>query len=132
LILIDANVPMFITGGDHPLKIDAGRTLQRLISERQQLVTDAEVFQEILHRFSAVARPAAIQPTFDALRVVVDEVFPIEEEDVFQAKDLLSTHPRLSARDALHASVMRRRGIERIFTFDHGFDSLAGIQRIPA
>jgi predicted nucleic acid-binding protein len=130
MILVDSNIPMFLVGADHPHKIDARRLLERLVTERQRLVTDAEVFQEILHRYTAIARRDAIQPAFDALRTVVDEVFPVEEVDVVRAKDLLGTHPALSARDALHTAVMQRRGIERVLTFDRGFDAVAGVDRI--
>jgi hypothetical protein len=43
----------------------------------EMVATDAEVLQEILHRYSAIARSDAIQPAFEALLGVVDEVFPI-------------------------------------------------------
>jgi uncharacterized protein len=131
VILVDSNVPMYLVGADHPHKADARRLLERLVSDRQRLVTDAEVFQEILHRYTAIARRDAIQPAFDALRAVVDDVFPVEEADVVRAKDLLGTHGALSARDALHTAVMERRGIERVLTFDRGFDAVAGVQRVP-
>ena len=36
----------------------------------------------------------------------------------------------LSARDAVHVAVMRRRGVDRILSFDRGFDGLDGIVRI--
>jgi len=57
-------------------------------------------------------------------------VFPVEEVDVVRAKDLLGTHAALSARDALHAAVMERYGIERVLTFDRGFDVVAGVERV--
>jgi predicted nucleic acid-binding protein len=132
VIFIDSNVPMYLVGSDHPHKADARRWLERLVSERQQLVTDAEVFQEILHRYGAIARRDAIQPAFDALLAVVDRVFPIEELDVMLAKDILGTHTSLSARDAIHLATMRRHGIQRIFSFDQGFDALLDIERLPA
>jgi len=132
MILVDSNIPMYLVGADHPHKIDARRLLERLVTERQRLVTDAEVFQEILHRYTAIDRRDAIQPAFDALRAVVDRVFPVEEVDVVRAKDLLGTHPALSARDALHAAVMERHGIGRVLSFDRGFDAVAGVERIAS
>jgi predicted nucleic acid-binding protein len=36
----------------------------------------------------------------------------------------------LSARDAVHVAVMQRHGIERIMTFDRGFDAHPGIARL--
>jgi predicted nucleic acid-binding protein len=38
--------------------------------------------------------------------------------------------PRLSARDALHVAVMRRRKVARILSFDAGFDGLPGVTRV--
>ena len=40
---------------------------------------------------------------------------------------VLST--RLSARDAIHLAIARRRGVSRILTFDRGFDGLADVVR---
>lgn len=44
------------------------RLLERLVSERQRLVTDTEVLQEILHRYVAIDRRDAIQPAFGHVR----------------------------------------------------------------
>ncbi len=56
MILIDSNVPMYLVGAPHPHKADAQHLLERCISDRERLVTDAEVLQEILHRSSTVFR----------------------------------------------------------------------------
>jgi predicted nucleic acid-binding protein len=37
---------------------------------------------------------------------------------------------QLSARDAVHLAVMEHHGIERIMTFDSGFDAFPGITRL--
>jgi predicted nucleic acid-binding protein len=131
LIFVDSNVPMYLVGSDHPHKVDAQRVLERLAGERRRLVTSSEVFQEILHRYIAIDRRAAIEPAFDVLRAVADEVLAVDEHDVLLAKDLLHAHPTLSARDALHVAVMRRREIAAIVSFDRGFDAVAGLTRLP-
>jgi uncharacterized protein len=130
VIFVDSNIPMYLVGADHPNKAAARRLLERAIVENEPLATDAEVLQEILHRFSAIARRDAIEPTIEAILGVVDVVHPIELEDVQRARRLLGTADRLSARDAIHLAVMQRRGIERILTFDSGFDGLPGIERV--
>jgi uncharacterized protein len=131
VIFVDANVPMYLVGRPHPHKADAQLVLERLTAERQRLVTSSEVFQEILHRYVSTNRRDMIEPAFEALRATIDEVLPVEERDVFLAKDLVHAHSSLSARDALHAAVMRRRGITEIVSFDRGFDALSGIARLP-
>jgi predicted nucleic acid-binding protein len=130
VIFIDSNIPMYLVGAAHPNKDAARHLLEQVIAQGSRLVTDAEVLQEILHRYYAIQRTDAIQPAFDLLRGVTDEIFPIEPADVERAKTLLLGLPGLSARDAVHAAVMRRRGVGRILSFDSGFDQVAGLERI--
>ena len=130
MILVDSNVPMYLVGADHPLKHEARRILEHAIVEGDRLVTDTEVFQEILHRYVAIDRRDAIQPAFDLLQAVSHTVFPVELDDVERAKALVLTTERLNARDALHIAVMQRHRIPRIMTFDRGFDEVPGIVRL--
>jgi predicted nucleic acid-binding protein len=132
MILVDSNVPMYLVGAAHPHKIDAQRLLERCIASGEKLITDAEVLQEILHRYVAIGRPDAIQPAFDALRGVVDEVLPIGERDVLRAKDIVLGAPHLSARHALHLAIMEHHRIGKILSFDRGFDASPGIARLGA
>lgn len=130
MILIDSNVPMYLVGAPHPHKEDARRLLERHIAAADRLVTDAEVYQEILHRYVAIRRHEAIGPAFAALSGVVDEVLPVNLETVQVARTLLAEYEDLSARDALHVAIMRRHEIGRIMSFDSGFDQVDGIERI--
>ena len=130
MILVDSNVPMYLIGAAHPHKADAQRLLERLVSGRERLVTDAEVLQEILHRYVAIDRRDAIQPAFDALLKLVDEVLPIDLTAAERAKDIVMGRRRLSARDALHIAVMEQHDVERILSFDSGFDGFPGITRL--
>ena len=130
MILIDSNVPMYIVGASHPNKVEAQRLLEKAIMDRQRLVTDAEVLQEILHRYTSINRRETIQPAFDTLLALVDVVLAVDQETVVEAKQILLGYPQLSARDAVHLAVMRRHGIDRILSFDTGFDGLPGITRI--
>lgn len=132
MILVDSNIPMYLLGADHPHKVDAQRLLERCIAERHRLVTDAEVFQEILRRYVAIHRLDAIQPAFAALLGVVDEVFPIDLKTVEKAKAIVLGSKRLSARDAVHLAVMERHGVRKILSFDIGFDGYPGVERIKS
>ncbi|MGQ0702995.1 MAG: type II toxin-antitoxin system VapC family toxin [Gemmatimonadales bacterium] len=129
MIFVDSHIPMYLVGAAHPNKELARRLLEQSISAGERLVTDAEVLQEILHRYHAIRRPDAIQAAFDALLGVADEVFPIEHQDVEQAKALMLGMRGLSARDAVHAAVMRRREIDTVMSFHTGFDRIAGLER---
>ena len=130
MIFVDSNVPMYLVGAAHPHKVDAQRLLERLVSERRRLVTDVEVLQEILHRYAAIDRREMIQPAFDALLGVVDEVFPVQASTVNDAKGIVLARRRLSARDALHLAVMAEQGVTEILSFDAGFDGYPGITRL--
>lgn len=130
MILVDSNIPMYLTGTPGTHKTDTQRLLERLVSERQRMVTDAEVLQEILHRYSAINRRYDIQPAVDALLTVVDEVFPVDRAVVERAKQIVLSYQRLSARDAVHLAVMEKHSIDRILTFDSGFDDFPGVRRI--
>ncbi len=130
MIFVDSNIPMYLVGAPHPNKDAARAALERIINRGEKMVTSAEVMQEILHRYGALKRLDAIQPAFDALLGVVDEVFPIEAEDVQRARDVMMGMGKLSARDALHVAVMKRRGVARVLSFDAGFDAVGWVERV--
>jgi len=121
---------MYLVGAPHRHKADAQRLLEKLITDRQRLVTDAEVLQEILHRYVAIDRRDAVQPAFDALLGVVDQVLTVDVAVVQRAKQIVLGYRQLSARDAVHLSVMEQNGIERILSFDSGFDAFPRITRL--
>jgi predicted nucleic acid-binding protein len=123
---------MYLVGSPHPHKADAQRLVEAAVVAGERLVTDAEVLQEILHRYVAIDRRDAIQPAFDAVVGIVDEVFAITAADVESAKTIVLGKTRLSARDALHAAVMGREGVRRIISFDAGFDGVPGLTRLGA
>ncbi|MGA2098352.1 MAG: type II toxin-antitoxin system VapC family toxin [Candidatus Acidiferrum sp.] len=127
---MDSNIPMYLIGAPHPHKTDAQHVLERLVSNRERLVTDAEVLQEILHRYVSLNRREFVQPAFDAVLRVADQVFSVDQGAVQRAKEIVLGHPQLSARDAVHVAIMEQNGIDRILSFDSRFDGYAGITRI--
>lgn len=130
MIFVDANIPMYLVGEDHPNKARAQMLVERAALSGDALVTDAEVFQEVLHRFAAIRRLEAIDPTFTVLLAVVDQVISIAIEDVLHARKLMTTVAHLGARDAIHAAVMANHDIDRILSFDADFDLVPGVTRL--
>ena len=130
MIFVDSNIPMYLVGAPHRHKGDAQRLLERAVTDGAKLVTSAEVFQEILHRYTALDRRDAIQPAWDVLNAATDETFPIERLDVNRARAIVLERRRLSARDALHVAVMERHGVARVMSFDVDFDGMPGIERL--
>ena len=131
MIFIDSNIPMYLIGAEHPNKREAQVWVERFIIEKRRMVVSTEVFQEIMHRYVAIDRKDDIPIAFDTLYGIIDEVFLITEEDIQETKNLILNYSKLSARDALHAALMKRLRIKDILTFDQGFDQLEFLHRLP-
>jgi predicted nucleic acid-binding protein len=130
LIFIDSNIPMYLVGAAHPHKTEAQLLLERLVAAGRRLVTDAEVLQEILHRYTAIERREAIAPALQSTLDIVDDVFAIEKVDVLRASEIAQHRASLSARDAIHIAVMERRKIRSVLSFDADFDRWPSIERL--
>ena len=128
---IDANVPIYASGRDHPNKEPCARVLMIAAEHPQSFVTDVEVLQELLHRYLASGRwklgREVLQGFAEAMH---DRIEPVYVEDIHLAAGLADSHPRISARDLLHAAVMRRLGINWIISVDTDFDGLPGVTRL--
>ena len=129
MIFVDSNVPMYLIGAPHPNRERAAVFLRN--SPEEDYVTSAEVYQEILHRFVAIARRDAASRAFALLDELTVRVFDVTRDDVVAAKDKALAHPGLSARDCLHLAVMISRGVGRIVTFDRAFAGVAGVTTLP-
>ena len=80
--------------------------------------------------YVAINRRDAVQPAFDALLGVVDEVLPITRSDALLAREIVLGSSQLSARDAIHLAVMKHQGIATLMSFDRGFDGYPGVTRL--
>lgn len=121
---------MYLVGAPHPHKHEAQLLLERVIAGGQRLVTDAEVMQEILHRYTAIDRRDAIAPAMRVTLDIVDDVFPIDKADVLRAAEMVQNRASFSARDAIHLAIMEHHGITSIMSFDADFDKWPGLKRI--
>ena len=130
MIFVDSNIPMYLVGASHPNKDRAVILLTQLVRVGERFVTDVEVYQEILHRYTAINRLDAIDPAFDSLDRIVDEVFAYGMAEIRAARALIASGNGLSARDALHVSIMRKSGADLILSFDEGFDVCRDISRL--
>jgi len=130
MVFIDTNVPMYLVGVAHPNKVDAQRRLETLVTQRVRLVTDTEVLTEILHRYTSIERRGGIQPAFDALLGVVDEVIAVDRDTIERTKHLVLQYPTLPVRVALHVATMQRHNIETVLSFDPAFDRVPGLTRL--
>ena len=130
MIFVDSNVPMYMVGTPHPNQERAIVLIDELIDNGERLITSVEVYQEILHRYTAIRRPQSIDDAFEALDRLVDEVRPYGMPQIRAARVSLATVTGISARDARHVAVMQAAGCSRVLSFDTGFGDCPGITRI--
>ena len=139
-LFLDANIPTYAAGRDHPLKEPCREVLRLSARHTRSFFTDAEVLQEMLHRYLSLRRwPEGKRIVLDFAALMAGSVEPVTAEDVVRACDLADQYAarpgaRLAARDLLHAAVMLRAEGEaaKIVSADSDFDELAaeGIERL--
>ena len=128
---VDANVPIYAAGREHVYKAPCARIILMVAERPNSFVTDVEVLQELVHRYTSSGRWALGR---DVLRrfseLMHDRIEPVFEVDIHSAAKLADQHSGISARDFVHAAVMQRLGIDVIISADGGFDRLPGLTRL--
>jgi predicted nucleic acid-binding protein len=93
---------------------------------------DTEIIQEILCRYGALQRrEIAVPMALDVLTLAIS-IYPVTEEDIRLTVDLFERDARkgATARDLIHAAVMKTKGLTEIISVDALFDLIDGIRRI--
>lgn len=130
-VFIDANIPIYAAGRAHPQKAPCARVLMMAAEHPQSFVTDAEVLQELVHRYVASGRWAlGREVLWSFAEVMRDRIEPVDATDILAAARLADRHPGISARDLVHAAVMQRVCADRIISVDADFDRLPDITRL--
>ena len=128
---IDANVPIYAAGREHSYREPCIRVLAAVNENPDGFVTDAEVFQEIMHHYRRTQRWDAGQTVVETFAAMMrGRVSPVDIDDVLAAGRLATEHQDLSTRDLLHLAVMRRLGVTRIVTADADFGRAPGVIRL--
>jgi predicted nucleic acid-binding protein len=90
-----------------------------------------ESYHASQHLINDAPGPAAQHwPSTDLARRIIPTVYPIAAETLDLARSLLDRHPRLAARDALHAAVCQEGGFAGICSLDRDFDQIRGLKRL--
>lgn len=133
MILIDANIIMYAAGAAHRHKAASVRILEQVASGDIAAAVDAEVLQEILHRYRAINRWKDGRTVYDLTRQLFPEVIPITAPVLDRARIILDEEGSIAARDALHAAVVMHHGLDAVCSYDRDFDRIAGlVRREPA
>lgn len=130
MIFVDANVFMYAAGKKHPYKEPSVKFLQRAAAGEIEICIDAQVLQEILHRYRSLQRWEDGKTVFELALKIVPVIHPVDRLVMEQGADLLNRHPSLMARDGLHGGVCLVHGISQLCSFDTDFDVIPGLQRV--
>ena len=128
---IDANILIYASGREHPQKEPCARVLMMAAERPLSFVTNAEVVQELVHRYIAQGRwGLGREAVHSFAQVMHGRIEPVYAEDVLLAARLADSHPGISARGLVHAAVMQRLGVDRIISVDTDFDRLPNVTRL--
>ena len=130
MIYVDSNVPMYLVGAAHANKQRVVQLLPRRVASHDPLVTSAETFQEIVHRYLALRDRLHLNAAYDALEAMVERVSDVTKLDVDAARALTAVHAGLSSRDCLHVAIMLRLGCTKIWSYDDGFERVPSLLRV--
>ncbi len=133
MILIDTNVFMYAAGKESPQKGPCQRFLEKIVGgEGPAVCTNAEVLQEILHRYRNLKVPEVGFQLFDAITHLGIPVLAVTDRAMMEARRFLEEYPALSTRDSVHLGVMREHGIEEVLSYDTGFSDVPWVKRLEA
>jgi predicted nucleic acid-binding protein len=129
---LDTNIFMYAAGRQHSLKSPCVALLRRVAQEELEVVTNAEVLQEILYRYRALGET---QRGLHLARLAVDQVgedvLPVTLADMQLAFDLVARYgASIKSRDAVHAATMLNNGLTHLISADGHFDAIEGITRV--
>jgi predicted nucleic acid-binding protein len=130
VILVDSNIFMYASGGEHPHRAPSTAFLKSVIDGSVRAAIDAEVLQEILHRYTSLGRWAEGRVVYDSARGLFETIFPVTAEVMDLASRLLDEYSGFRARDAVHAAAVEVYGLKGICSFDRHFDRIHGLRRV--
>ena len=129
MILVDSNIIVYAAGAEHPYKAPSVAFLESVAEGKVEATIDAEVLQELLHRYRALNRWADGRRVYDLARRIFPAVLPVTSEILDRARILLDEYDGLMARDALHAAVVEINSLEAICSYDSDFERITTILR---
>jgi predicted nucleic acid-binding protein len=131
VILIDANIFMYAAGRESPQRLPCQRFLEKTVAgEGPAVCSDAEVLQEILHRYRSLKLPQVAFRLFDSMLELGIPILGVTDHSLREARTLLEDHPNLSTRDGVHLGVMREHGIEEVLSYDRGLSQVSWVKRL--
>ncbi|GAG65230.1 unnamed protein product, partial [marine sediment metagenome] len=88
-VFIDANIPMYAAGQEHPNKVPSIKILESVSEGKIIGVTSTEVLQEILYRYRAINLLKKGLKVFNDFLQIVDDALPINFQIMCETRDIL-------------------------------------------
>lgn len=130
MMMLDSNIFMYAGGVTHPNKKPCLQLLKKIASGDIDAIIDAEILQEILHRYRSIHRWEDGCKVFELARQIVPIVVPVTDEMLDLTLDIMKFHPELMARDALHAAACKISGSDVFCSYDDDFDKISDFKRM--
>ena len=126
MVFVDSNVFMYVVGLPHSLQASAQQFFLEADKADTPLCTSAEVLQEMAHAYLSTNRTQLLEAALRLVEAAGVEVWPLEADDVIQARLLHNDYPNLQARDLCHLASCQNRGVREIKTYDQDFAAVVG------
>lgn len=129
---LDVNVPMYAAGQPHRYKSPCSQVMKAIAEERLSVAIDTEIIREILYRYGALQRWEIAVPMALDVMTLTSTILPVTEEVIRLTVDMFERYAKkgATARDLIHAAVMKTNELVEIISVDEHFDRIEGIQRI--
>jgi len=131
-VFIDSNIFLYAAGTSDDYRDPCINFLRLVADGKIEAYTSTEVAQEVLHvvkRRHGGAQAVALVRNILALFPLI---LSVERREIGTSCDLISRFPSLSARDAVHLSVMQNNGLDKVVSEDHDFDAIPFVRRISS
>lgn len=129
MILVDANVPIYARGRDHPYREPCRAIINQIYAGHQNYAIDTETLQEILHYYTRQEEVNRGIELVEDLMPRFPDIIPITAAEITTAMRILAETADISARDAIHAAVVFEHSLEGIVSADADFDRIPGLRR---
>ena len=129
MLLLDANISIYAEGREHFYREPCRAIMDRVKIRPEEYAVDTEALQEILHVYSSRGETVRGINAVEDLLNLRPVIIPITAAEITAAMHLMQETPGLSARDAIHAAVVRVHGLDGIVSADRGFDRIPGLRR---
>jgi predicted nucleic acid-binding protein len=110
---------------------DEAKSIVKRLEEGEEVATTTVHLSEVVN---IVETGLGLERSLGFLSWVVSSgnmrVYPVSVED-YEAAVPVAKERGISANDALAYAVMRKEGIEEIYSFDRHFDGLGDIMKVP-